>query len=148
MFHIQRPDWFLVALLLFLLFGFKGVESQKTGDLILEFENLKSKQGKILILLFPQKKGFPGDAANSSYSASVEATQSHTIKNIPFGNYALSLVHDEDNDGKMKLNFLGIPKEGYSFSNSKGRMLERPNYEKSVFHHNKSETRLKLRFIY
>lgn len=148
MFRFQPGLSVFIFVISFMHFGFKGVDSQKAGDLILEFENLKNKKGKILILLFPTKEGFPGETAHSSYSASLEPAQNHVIKNIPFGNYALSLVHDEDNDGKMNVNFLGIPKEGYSFSNSKGKMLERPNFEKSVFQHNKPETRLRLRFIY
>lgn len=131
-----------------MLCGFQNPDHQKTGDIILEFDNLKNQKGKILILLFSSKDGFPEDAGKSRYSANIAPNKTHIIKELPFGKYALAVVHDEDNNGKMNLNFLGIPKEGYSFSNSKGNGLERPNFQKAEFLHNKLETKMKVRFIY
>lgn len=149
-FQKQSKQITIWAVLLFSYFGlgFQLPENQKTGDIILEFDNLRSQKGKILILLFSSKEGFPGDEAKSRFSSSIEPSKRCVIKNIPFGNYALALVHDEDNNGKMNLNFLGIPKEGYSFSNSKGQGLERPNYQKAEFQHKEPETRVKVKFIY
>ena len=58
-----------------------------------------------------------------------------TYKGVPPGQYAISLFHDEDNDGKMKKNWLGMPKEKYGFSrnfnpNSK---LRAPKFNECVF---------------
>lgn len=144
----RQVGFLMVVFLSSLSFGFQLPENQKSGDLVLEFENLKSEKGKILILLFSSEDGFPEDAGKSRYSANIDPTKSHVIKNIPYGKYALAMVHDEDNNGKMNLNFFGIPKEGYSFSNSKGHGLERPNYKKAEFQHKDTATRVKVRFIY
>ena len=39
------------------------------------------------------------------------------VNNIPPGNYALGIILDENNNGKLETNFLGIPKEPMGVSN-------------------------------
>jgi uncharacterized protein (DUF2141 family) len=41
-----------------------------------------------------------------------------SIGDLPDGEYALTLLHDENEDSVMNYNFLGLPKEGYGFSNN------------------------------
>lgn len=41
-----------------------------------------------------------------------------TIGDMPDGDYALTLLHDENEDSVMNYNFLGLPKEGFGFSNN------------------------------
>jgi uncharacterized protein (DUF2141 family) len=38
--------------------------------------------------------------------------------NIPKGIYALAVIYDENMDGKLGTNLLGVPTEGYGFSNT------------------------------
>ncbi|MBK7290922.1 MAG: DUF2141 domain-containing protein [Chitinophagaceae bacterium] len=35
-----------------------------------------------------------------------------------FWQLSIAILHDENDDGKMNSNFLGLPKEGYGFSNN------------------------------
>ena len=37
---------------------------------------------------------------------------------MPFGEYAIKLFHDENMDGELDSNFLGIPTEDHGFSNN------------------------------
>jgi len=39
------------------------------------------------------------------------------FEDIPPGTYALVVIHDENMNGKLDTNWVGIPKEGYGFSN-------------------------------
>ncbi len=39
------------------------------------------------------------------------------FEDIPPGRYALAVIHDENMNGKLDANWLGVPKEGYGFSN-------------------------------
>ncbi len=41
-----------------------------------------------------------------------------TFKDLPAGEYAISLFHDVDADGELDSGFMGIPKEPYGFSNN------------------------------
>lgn len=51
------------------------------------------------------------------------------LKDIPKGNYAVTLYHDENSDKKCNTNFLGVPNEPYGFSNGFRRRLFKPSFE-------------------
>ncbi len=50
------------------------------------------------------------------------------IFDLPDGEYALTLLHDENDDLVMNYNFLGLPKEGYAFSNNAFPVLSKPSF--------------------
>lgn len=116
-------------------------------DLTIEIENAKNERGKFLVLLFSTAEGFPGDSRQSVFSGDFPVSKTIVIADLPLGRYALSIVHDENGDGKLKTNWLGIPQEGYSFSNAKGKLLERPDFQKALFTHG-GKMPLKVRLIY
>ncbi len=49
------------------------------------------------------------------------------------GTYALALLHDENGNGEMDSNFLGLPQEGYGFSNDAKVFLGPPSFEAASF---------------
>ena len=49
------------------------------------------------------------------------------------GIYGITVLDDKNNDGKMEYNFIGMPKEGYGFSNFTDRILSRPEFKKFDF---------------
>ena len=57
----------------------------------------------------------------------------HVFLNIPAGTYAISVIQDENLDGKLTKNFLGIPKEPYGFSKNKYGMFGPPAFENVSF---------------
>ena len=83
--------------------------SSQRGD----FSHDRVKERKVLA--FTQDQGFP-DRVNQAFAqAQVNAqkgTVTLTIKNVPAGKVALTVLHDEDGDGKLRKNLLGIPQEG------------------------------------
>jgi uncharacterized protein (DUF2141 family) len=50
-------------------------------------------------------------------------------ENFEPGEYALAVIHDENDNEKMDFNFFGIPKEPYGFSNNPGSRFKKPKYE-------------------
>jgi uncharacterized protein (DUF2141 family) len=58
---------------------------------------------------------------------------SRLICPLPAGAYAAAVYHDENSNGKMDTNFLGIPKEGYGFSNNAHGSFGPPKYEDAAF---------------
>lgn len=49
------------------------------------------------------------------------------------GTYCLTVHDDEDGDGKMRYNVLGIPREGFGFSNLDQNRLRRPSFDEISF---------------
>ena len=52
---------------------------------------------------------------------------------IPPGTYALAVIHDENMDGELRTNWLGVPKEGYGFSNDATASMGAPSFEAASF---------------
>ena len=51
------------------------------------------------------------------------------FSSIPFGEYAIAILHDEDNDNNMKTGKFGMPKEGYGISNNVKGVFGPPKFE-------------------
>ena len=49
------------------------------------------------------------------------------------GRYAFAFAHDEDGDGRFDRDFLGIPSEGYGFSNNVRPSLSLPSWQSAAF---------------
>lgn len=107
-----------------------------TGTITITIDNVKNKEGMIRMLLFEKNKGFPDQIKTAFLSREVKISSvpfKLELKNIPLGEYALSVLHDENNNETMDTNFLGIPKEGYGFSNNPSAKFSAPKYEEAAF---------------
>jgi uncharacterized protein (DUF2141 family) len=66
------------------------------------------------------------------------------------GIYGLSLLDDENNNGNMEYNFLGIPKEGFGFSDYYHTGLTKPKFDAFKFSIDEGQTRkitIRIRYI-
>ncbi|MCL8007389.1 DUF2141 domain-containing protein [Gelidibacter japonicus] len=104
-------------------------------QLTIHVQNIKSLKGEIIIGVFNTDKDFLKDGvAIKNYTITVDkATETIVIKDLPKGEYAVSLYHDENSDKECNRNFLGIPKEGYGFSNNVKPKFSAPSYEDCKF---------------
>jgi len=48
---------------------------------------------------------------------------------VAAGTYAVQVIHDENDDNEFDTNFLGIPSEGYGFSNNPDAAFGPPDFE-------------------
>ena len=55
-----------------------------------------------------------------------------TLTNLDPGRYAIILVHDENGNGKLDTNALGVPTEPYGFSNNVRGFLGPPAFKEAV----------------
>ncbi len=56
-----------------------------------------------------------------------------TLNNIPYGLYTIKVFHDENANGKLDTNVLGMPVERYGFSNQARGQFGPPPFAKAVF---------------
>lgn len=95
--------------------------------------NLHSVKGQLIVCLWRDKPGFPScEKSKSALRRIVKVTAPRVDVMFPLpasGRYAITVVHDEDGNGKMKRNFIGMPAEGVGISNNPGGM---PGFAKSL----------------
>ena len=73
---------------------------------------------------------------NCPYEGSAVATPGSTtvvINDVPPGEYAAQVFHDEHDDGKVRRTVLGIPTEGIGFSNNAPLHLHGPKFKEAAF---------------
>jgi len=122
----------LTILSIFTFFTFE----QNSGSLTLTIQNIPEQRGVVRILLFNQAAGFPDDVEKSYKQANVKATGKSVqvvFEDLPKGQYALSVFHDVMETGKIRTNALGIPKDGYGFSNNATGSFGPPSFSKASF---------------
>lgn len=96
-----------------------------------EITNLKSSVGKVQVGLFDNEKDFLKKVFVGQ-TVSLNGTSVEVVfKNIPEGEYAISVIHDENENGELDSNFLGIPKEGFGFGNDAMGTFGPPSFDKA-----------------
>ena len=110
--------------------------SQDSSRLEVTVSNIRNNEGHLLLTLFNSSSGFPDDNKKAVDSRSVKA-EKNTVKvifeDLPHGVYAIAIVHDENENGKLDKNLLGVPTEGYGSSNNLKKLFRAPNFEESKF---------------
>jgi uncharacterized protein (DUF2141 family) len=110
--------------------------TEPTGSVTVEVTNLKNNKGSILISLYNTAESFPENGKNAVAKTTAPIVGQKamvTFKNLPYGKYAAAFLHDENNNLKMDFNIVGMPKEGFGFSNNPKVTLSTPSFEKAAF---------------
>lgn len=97
---------------------------------------LEHTQGQVLVALFATPEGFPSDteqAIQRGVAHMDSTTATFTFEPVPQGEYAVSVLHDEDGDGKMKTAMFGMPAEGWGVSNDAKGRFGPPKFEDATF---------------
>jgi uncharacterized protein (DUF2141 family) len=67
---------------------------------------------------------------------------------VPPGKYALVCYHDENSNGKFDESALGMPEEGYCFSNNVKPQLSAPNFNECAFEYKGGDQGLSITMLY
>ncbi len=88
----------------------------KLGTLIIEFDGLANDKGEVLAGLYNEAKKFPKENQALRNLKAKPVNKKCTIKTdkLPFGDYALAVMHDENKNGNMDYNVI-VPKENTVF---------------------------------
>lgn len=113
-----------------------GQQTIKTGNLTVVVTGLRNPKGRAQVALFNSDKGFPLDPEHAYKTQTANITNGQAIarfNNVPFGEYALCAIHDEDMDGDFDRNWLFLPGEGWGTSNDAGGFFGPGSYKDSKF---------------
>ena len=133
--------------LLFLLLSFyissQTNQNSKEHNLVLEIPNIENA-GIIYIAVYDNAEDFDsGDdsreimAYNIIEPVSKEIYQKKII--LKDGDYAVKVLIDTNNNGDIDLNFFGLPKEQFGFSNNVLGLFGTPKFDKASFKLNENK---------
>jgi uncharacterized protein (DUF2141 family) len=143
----------ILSLLLWAPFPSLTGQTKDTGTLTVRVTGARNTKGKIGVTLFQDAQGFPDDTSKAIRQQSVDIdpnTRSAqvTFKDLPQGTFAVSVLHDENGNGKMDKNFVGMPKEGYGASNNPKKKKRAPTFDEAKFSLNASEQTIEITLVY
>ncbi|MCF8127981.1 MAG: DUF2141 domain-containing protein [Deltaproteobacteria bacterium] len=124
------------VLVTFLLSVFMvSVAQGETGTIIIEIVGIDRVRGQIAIGLYRSRDNFPkrGEAYRSREIRVTGEKMKASLKNLPEGTYAIALFHDSNSNGKFDKGALGVPSEGYGFSNNASALLGPPRFADAAF---------------
>jgi len=124
----------MAAYLLLLLYPF--VFFTPNYRLTVTISSLRSNDGTVYVSLYNSEAGYPTDPNKAFRKAIVKIINRKAVAvfdSIPEGVYAVGCFHDEDGNGKLNTNFLGIPSEGVGASNDATGFMGPPKFKDASF---------------
>lgn len=120
-------------------------QAQAVSNLTVRVTGIRNAKGKILSSLF--RDGQPVENRQAEIDAKT-LTATIVFEKIPQGVYTVQLMHDENLNGKMDKNFMGIPQEGYGMSNNPGKRMSKPGFDETNFQVNQPAMAIEIKMIY
>jgi uncharacterized protein (DUF2141 family) len=127
-------------------------QAQLNADaLVVDVRGLHSGKGQVLCFLYASAVGFPGDPdrALAKTTASIaERSATCRLAGLAPGAYAVAVVHDENANGRLDRNVLGMPSEGVGASNNPVSHFGPPRFDQARFNYRGGADRLSVQVRY
>ncbi len=103
------------------------------NKLTVKIDGIETIKGSILISLFNSADTFMKKSITGKKTEVTGKTVIISFKDIPNGEYAITLFQDENDNRKLDTGIFGIPKEKYGFSNNAKATMGPPKYSACKF---------------
>ena len=133
------------------------------GELRITIDGIRSTHGVVLIGLYDSPASFgkaveasaeegflvdPDRFAAVALRANAALRSAVVFSNLEPGRYAAIAFHDEDGDGKLGKNFLGVPTEPYGFSNDVRGFLGPPTFDAAAMALGDGDEAVRIALVY
>lgn len=148
---IRRVLALLTGFLSFVESGLPQTLSHQENVIHVEIGGMRNSNGQIICALYASPDGFPkrSEKALAHLSSAISDKQAVCeFPGIPPGTYAVSVFHDENSNGKLDTNFMGIPREGVGASNDAKGHLGPPKFDAAAFRFSGGRIELKIKINY
>lgn len=128
----MRPMSF--ALPLALLSMLVVVAPCRAGDLAVAITEVRASTGLVTVAVVDSAAAFDGQAKPVRTAGTPPAgdTATFAFDDLPPGRYAVIVTHDENGNGRLDMNAMGMPLEGYGFSNNP-QVMRKPTWDEAAF---------------
>jgi uncharacterized protein (DUF2141 family) len=112
-----------------------AAEAGAQNKVVVQVTNFENNKGVCLVCLYDNARAFAGKGTPLKCTTVniANKTASAIFDSVTEGTYAISVIHDVNNNRKFDTNFLGIPKEGYGASQNKLPFAAAPKFDENKF---------------
>ena len=144
--HYQRHSRIVMLLL-----GLGAAVELSAATLTVTVSNIQSDVGELNFAVYDNKDNWLGDTVVQGRSMDVSEHMVDGVLSTQFelepGQYAISVHHDDNDNGKMDTNFIGIPKEPIGLSNGAVAKFGPPKYKDAVFSVGESNMEMPIKLL-
>lgn len=135
--------------LLLILLLWLPVVARSQGSIEVKVTEIREAKGDIRVGLFKDADTFLKKAIEGKVVKASKDGVTVVFENVPEGDYAVSVLHDENGNGEMDSNVVGIPKEGFAFGNNAMGTFGPPSFEKAkvVVKNGRVRQELKMKYM-
>ena len=120
------------------LMGLAGLAAAPAlaAELVIEVRGVRSDAGHLYVAVHTPRKGEKFPYSDGMFAGTYQ--QAHAgemrfvLRDVPPGRYAVNAFHDENGNGELDANVLGIPTEGYGFANDPPTTFGPPEFEEAA----------------
>jgi uncharacterized protein (DUF2141 family) len=127
----------MMVLLVPTRWGMPQTQGPATNVIHVEINGLRNDKGQLVCSLYSSADGFPKDAQKAIARTSAAIKDKRGVCEFmgiaPNATYAISVFHDENSNGKLDTNFMGIPREGVGASNGARGHFGPPKFDAAAF---------------
>lgn len=104
------------------------------GELTVDLHGIRAQTGLLKVAVVDSQDAWDGKAAPVQGDGAPPRGESATFvfKDLKPGMYAVMITHDENGNGKLDTNVVGMPLEGYGFSNNP-QVMRKPTWDEARF---------------
>ena len=131
--------------------GVAAAAPAQAGEVVITVTDLRSAKGVIRACMTMREDVFPKCIKDpASHRTVVPASGKVEIRftGVKPGNYAIALLHDENDNGKADRAMGMMPKEGYGFSRDAPVRMAPPKFADAVFTQGEGTSRVTIKMRY
>jgi len=126
--------------------GHLTAQSQGKCSLTVRVTGIRNTTGTIRVAL-RRDENTVVEAREVAIDAKTLTAQT-TFEKLADGTYGVSVMHDENKDGKLDKNEMGMPVEGYGHSNNPAKRAGPPSFDETKFNVSAPGTSIEINLIY
>lgn len=116
------------------------------ATLEVEITDIRSSEGQLMVAVHASAEGW--DGKTTPVAAQLHAPSGErallSFEGLAPGSYAVQVMHDQNGNGKLDANFMGMPIEGYGFSNNP-EVMRKATFDEARVEVGEGGTRIQLR---
>jgi uncharacterized protein (DUF2141 family) len=105
----------------------------RAGELTVTITDIRNTNGTLSVAVVNNDAAWDNkDKPVAAQRLKLDGNEAVLRFTLPAGTYAVQVMHDENDNGKLDSDFMGIPTEGYGFSNNP-QVLRRAHFSEAKF---------------
>jgi uncharacterized protein (DUF2141 family) len=128
---MKKTTAFGINLFMGLMFTLLAAYTQAQETQI-KVTEIRSAKGSVILNVFKDNDAYDKQQPYKQFVFDKKALANGTLTihcALEPGTYGITLIDDENGDGKLNKNFVGMPKEGFGFSNFFMTKMKKPSFD-------------------